>query len=639
MDSVRQQSSGKVVTLTLVRACLVLFTFFLGLRFARYTLARPMLISDDEGYLLLTFKHYFEGEHLYSQVFAQYGPFYFLIQKAIFRMLHLPVTYDAGRLVFCGCWVLASCLGGIFVYRVSKNVTLASAAALAVLWLERVMAFEPNHPEQMVVVLLMASCVVAVKPTRMSLLLLGAFGAALAFTKINVGFFSLLAALIAAVCVLPDGRLRNAGKLLVIGMAAGPIVLMHHFLDTWAQGFCMLSILTGVSVVLAGLHAKVFSAEGMTALRYMAAGALAAAILILFETTVEGLSLSTLLYGVILQPLHQPEFFFIALTVGKKMVLLACVLSVCVAALYWAPEHVRHADWLGALKCVAGISLIALLVKREVLNSGSRSFGFTILYVLLPLVLLPGKNGRWGASDFFPRIFVTALAATQFLQAYPVAGSQVNVGAAPFLLWAFVCVYDGAGSLLELLRSSKRWPVPVNAESIVGALILIGVVIEVNRTGRLHSNYPFPPSSLPGSSSLHLPPDLEATFETLSKDVRTNCGVLFTMPGMGGFNLWSGVATPDGFNYDAWMRGLPLNEQQQTLQRLESNPSACVIVQPASLSVWGVPNGGIETLPLARYILEDMPVVFRTGGKWGYEIRVSPNRPVPWFEQALAPGG
>ncbi len=109
MNRVRRRSVPKTASLALLRVSIVLLAAFIIFRFGRYTLARPSYISDDEGYLLLTLKHYFAGEHLYTQVFTQYGPFYFLIQKAIFRLLHLPVTFDAGRAVFLGYWMLASC--------------------------------------------------------------------------------------------------------------------------------------------------------------------------------------------------------------------------------------------------------------------------------------------------------------------------------------------------------------------------------------------------------------------------------------------------------------------------------------------------------------------------------------------------
>jgi hypothetical protein len=333
---------------------------------------------------------------------------------------------------------------------------------------------------------------------------------------------------------------------------------------------------------------------------------------------------------VVVSPLHHPEVFFLAFAVKKKMAVVAVVLAACVARLYWTPERGRHAGWIDALKCVAGILVVALLVKRSVLMSGSRSYGFSVTYALLPLALLPRKDKRWDSSEFFPRIFVTALAAMEIMQAYPVAGSQLNAGAGPFLLWGFVCVFDGAGGLLELFPSTKNWHLPVAEASMIGAVVFAVVVFAMNRNGMLRASYPFPASALNGSSSLHLPPDLESKLETLAGELQTNCKILFSMPGMGGFNLWSGVPTPNGFNEGAWMRGLPLSDQQQILEKLQSSPSACVLVRREMLSVWGVPDGGLDTLPLAHYIDHDMPIVF-TG--WDYEIHVSPHRTTPWVER------
>ena len=429
------------------------------------------------------------------------------------------------------------------------------------------------------------------------------------------------------------------------------MVLMHDYFRTWAWRFCLLSVIATTATVVVGMRAEVYGPVRLALVRFVLLGTVVGIVLVPIAGEIAEIPFRGLMDSVLVASLRQARVFILPISLNKWRLLAVVVLSVVLPQLYRLSKRGKLGVWVDVLKCVAGLFAIGLLTYRGDPQYGSASeyssASFAVLYVLLPLILLPKRNEPWNAFTFFPRIFIAALSAMELLQAYPVAGTQLIIGASSFLLWAFVCVYDGAGSLLELLRSSKRWGASVieSSVSLIGALVSIAVVLAMLSTGRLQSGYPFPPSSLPGSSSLHLPPDLEAELETLSKDVRTNCGVLFTMPGMGGFNLWSGVPTPDGFNEDNWMRGLPLNEQQQTLQRLESNPSACVIVRPALFSVWGVPDGGIETLPLARYILEEMPVVFRTrgkwgyetGGKWGYEIRVSPNRPVPWVEQPLAP--
>lgn len=630
VDPIRQLTPAGAAALAVGRACIVLFTAFICFRFARYTLARPVYISDDEGYLLLTLKHYFAGEHLYTQVFSQYGPFYFLIQKAIFGALHLPVSYDAGREVFLGYWLLAALLAGIFIHRLSKNVTLASAAALALLWLERSIAYEPNHPQQMALVLMMAGCVLSVKPNRASLLTLGAIGAALFWTKSNVGIFFLTAALIASVCVLPPGRLRTLGRdLLPFITMLGPLLLMHDYFMRWSWRFFLLTAIAGTATVLVALDAQVHGPARLRPLRMLLCGTVAGIVAVPFIAQFAGIPLRGVWDSVLVGSLRQATVF--SLPIGLKITILAAamLLAVLFAILYALRARTQFDLWKDAAKFAAAVAVIALLIARPERPLGGATFA--MLYVLLPLVLLRGVQS-WPPAEFFPRIFIAALAAMELLQAYPVAGSQLVVGASPFLLWAFVCMHDGLTRLLQRLATQKRSPphlieTPVSA---IAALVSVVIIAAMFATGRLRSAYPFPASSLPGSSSLHPPPELEVHLELISKAIQMNCGILFTMPGMGGFNFWSGVPTPDGFNEDNWPKGEPLNDQQHTLEVLQRNPSACVIVQPAALPVWGLPEAGIDTLPLARYILRNMPVVFREPGQWGVEIRVSPDRRTPW---------
>ena len=69
MANVPQENSLKSMRFVL-RAGVVLAAFLLTLYFGRILLTTPPILSDDEGYLLLSLKHYFAGEHLYTQVSA-----------------------------------------------------------------------------------------------------------------------------------------------------------------------------------------------------------------------------------------------------------------------------------------------------------------------------------------------------------------------------------------------------------------------------------------------------------------------------------------------------------------------------------------------------------------------------------------
>ena len=74
-----------------VSACLV------ALRVGYYLLGVQFSSWDDEGYMLLSLKHYLAGGHLYTQVFTEYGPVFFWIQSSLFHIFHQQVTHDAGR--------------------------------------------------------------------------------------------------------------------------------------------------------------------------------------------------------------------------------------------------------------------------------------------------------------------------------------------------------------------------------------------------------------------------------------------------------------------------------------------------------------------------------------------------------------
>src|SRR6478735_4789750 len=44
---------------------------------------------DDEGYMMVTIKHFLDGWPLYDEVLTGYGPAYFLLSRAAFTVLPL----------------------------------------------------------------------------------------------------------------------------------------------------------------------------------------------------------------------------------------------------------------------------------------------------------------------------------------------------------------------------------------------------------------------------------------------------------------------------------------------------------------------------------------------------------------------
>jgi hypothetical protein len=614
-----------------LRAVIALTAVLAGVCYARHILGIVYRPYDDEGYLLLAIDHYLKGGRLFTDVFSQYGPFYFYTQGALLRLLHLPVNHDTGRLVTLVCWQLSALSGGYFVYKATKDFVLASAAALACTQLASVLANEPGHPQQIILPVLMLSCCASLPQERRQLwsLLLGAMAAAMFFTKINVGIFCFAALACVLICSLPSGRLRTIGVTLLLAYTVGfPLLLMRQGLQGWGGRYCLIAVLCGVSTVLAGSLTMPPVQRPVRNLLYAAVGALVGSALIVLGTMLQGMSPATLQEGVVVAPLTQPKLFFLPLWISNGEILSALLLSLGIAALYSFRDQWRsRADWVDALRCAVGFCAILLLAVFPK--------GIVWILPLLPLGLMPVRGGKWSSSDCYPRLFVTGLAATQFLQGYPVAGSQISVAATPLLLWAAICVHDGALGFFSLLRRVPKlagdgFP----KDSVLGGLIAFVLMVGMSGSGSLAWRYPYTASRLRGAASLHFPAEEEDRYLFLAGNIAANCDVLVTLPGMGSLNYWSGVPTPNGSNMTAWMRVFDGERQQRILGLLRSDPRACSVYSASRTRMWGATAEELAVSPLARYIIDEMP---RVAAIDDYEIRVSPRRGSAWTEAVAYP--
>jgi hypothetical protein len=611
----------------LVAAAVVL----IGVLYAKHMLAATFRPHDDEGYMLLSLQRYLRLGGLYKDTFSEYGPFYFYAQEAWFRLLHLPVTHDAGRLVALIDWTLAALLAGAFVYRISKNILIASAASLASTLLSAVLADEPGHPQQVILVLFMLSGLLALcagSHQRLSLFLLAVIGVALVFTKINVGLFYVVALAHTFFCLLASGRLRTAGICLMVAYAiAAPVLLMRSNLFGWAGGYCLVAVLCGtVTFVCASLVRTESSLRWQDGVLGVF-GMLLAALSIVVGTSLQSMSIGTLINGVILEPLRHPQVFYVPLTITPWEVVVTALAVGCVGTIYLFPEWFS-ADSLDALQCVVGTAAIFLLLWLP--------WRFYLIMPFLPLGVISGRMRTLSLADLFPRVFITCLASTQFLQAYPVGGSQINVAAIPTLLWGFVCFSDGVDGLYRLWR---RASIPFLEMLPKRAIVVCGLAVALS-AGLYHLVTQLrtklsPPSNLSGSASLHLKPDQESRYEFLVGNIRANCDMLFTLPGMGSLNLWSGVPTPNGSNLGPWVRALNSERQQQILQIIQADPRACVVYNSELVPFWRTTPQELRTLPLPSYILRDMP---KAADRDGYEIRIHPNRNSAWISTAGSHG-
>lgn len=606
-------------------------------------------VWDDEGYVLVTLSHYMSHGHLYTQTFTQYGPFFFYAQALFFQLFHLPLTHDMGRLVTLIYWVASSVLAAVFISRATKSLFLASAAGFCVMLAGLVLTNEPGHPQQVLLVLYMIAACLSQFPhlTKSSyllrLVLLGCIGAALLFTKVNVGVFFIAGLAQALICLLPIGKIRWLGLgLMLLYAAAVPWLLMRAGFADGFRGYCAVATASALVTLAFGALLKTEQPLPWRAVLYAATGLLAGIGLTVAATALQGMSFDSLISGVLLGPMHHPKVFDLVLYISGRQVMGELVVLAAVVALgLWGRR--LNARWLDYLRCAAGMVAIFLLTLPDsatlvvspvlgdplsvLVDSSVHRIQWVVL--LLPLTLIPQRHWPRDAGSLFPRLFITFMAATQFLEPFPVAGSQLGIAATPMILWAFLCIGDGvAGLRAASTQRAAEVRDGLGLDALLAGLILF-VLAGLSLDLSFHSRFPPPSTRLKGTTWVHLPAEQTSEYESVAASVSRNCDMLFTMPGMGSFNIWSGVPTPNGWNLTAWMKGFGTDRQAEILSILRSDPEACAVVNPRIVHFWEKDEASIAALPLAHYLTMEMPKVAWFGA---YELHVHPERKSPWLD-------
>jgi len=86
-----------------------------------YRIFNGFAFFDDEGFMLALLRESSRGGSLYSDIYTQYGPAFNWIWNSFYSFFNLTYNHDTGRLVTLGCWVLASLLIGVGVWRQTKQ--------------------------------------------------------------------------------------------------------------------------------------------------------------------------------------------------------------------------------------------------------------------------------------------------------------------------------------------------------------------------------------------------------------------------------------------------------------------------------------------------------------------------------------
>jgi hypothetical protein len=190
-----------------------------------------------------------------------------------------------------------------------------------------------------------------------------------------------------------------------------------------------------------------------------------------------------------------------------------------------------------------------------------------------PLFLLPIQPRPEGDPARAARILVALIALGQTLHAYPVAGSQVAWGS--FLLLPLLV----GGSIEAVDHVARRASLGWKWRTAVATALLCTAGVQAwlftsEARRRWQGSYRL---ELPGAESVRPPEPIRLALRVLTANARVHADVLFSRPGMYGFNLWSGLPTPTSRNATHWFWLLTREEQQAIVERLRATPRTAVV--------------------------------------------------------------
>jgi hypothetical protein len=550
-----------------------------------WLLFTTFMVYDDEGYVLYSLRNYGEHGRLYDAVFSQYGPFFFAFYDAIHRVLGFAWTSTNGRLLTLVHWVLTAAFCGALTWRQTRSLAATAFVYVGVFTAIWIMIYEPSHPGGAI------GCFVALAAWLGSrrdpgthggtAVALGALGAALALTKINVGAFMLFSGFGWLVLRQESKSWRTVGgAALTLWLLAMPWILMAKKLDEGAAmtfaAFNNLAVLGLMAVIMsqpAGERA------GRRSLGAFLAGAAGLTLLTVAVTLLRGSTPFGILSGVLLDPLNQPNVYSFAVD-WQPWAWPVNLGALAVAV--WAAR--RPGDALAA-KVVVGVRFLAaagfvLAIVQVILVRGLAGFAMSYGVGLAGVCALPLRRDADGEQDARVRQWLALVLVLQSLHAYPVAGSQLNWAT---FLWVPLLALAVRDAFLALPAGTAERTARVALLGAAGAWAIAGYMTyrlaDIGQAKRSLGE----PLALPGAERIQPADDTAFGLRIMAENAKAHTDLLYSLPGLYSFNLWTGLPTPTLDNSTQWF--LSLNETRQAAIRdtLKENPRAALIVQMDTL--------------------------------------------------------
>jgi hypothetical protein len=583
------------------------------------------LIYDDEGYVLWSVRQFCEGKPLYTEVFSQYGPLFYLGYQALQAITGVIFNHDTGRILTLFYWVATCGVAGVLTQRLSRSLTAGLAVAgLTFLTLGK-NSNEPFHPGSLLALLSAVAALAGaelVRRGRSTLMVTAvtAIAMIMVFIKINVG--GLLLCALGSWWLMTDGNLGNAqGKrqrawLVALVTLLVPLLLIRAHADTtWAIAYATVFTASALGLLWQINHAGDPAPTAAADLRpagLIAAGLTAGVVSLM---ALRGTGPAAMLEGVLLAPLRHPGIYTFPANVSPEAAVVALVLlGAGIVGERWR-HHPRYPSLIIGLRLIAGICFFAQL-PNAITTGGQETFLLAWGPPLAALICIPlgVENPRWVEA----RMWVALVYVWQTLHAYPVAGTQVAWG-------SFLGITLIISGWIESCRYLwARRPVLSCGLLFVPLVISAGIVAQLTHYSCICWGNSVP-IKLPGARWLR--PDFLIAYDlkAIEQNLRREADTVFSLPGMFSFNIWSGRPTPTAANATHWFS--LLNEAQQTTiqRRLEADPRAVVVLHRPHLH-YLYETGFGPSGPLKDYLLTAFHPAIRLDG---YDVWIKSGRTIP----------
>jgi hypothetical protein len=593
---------------------------------------------DDEGYMLLSVKHFLNGWPLYDEIVTFYGPAYYLFSQTAFAFLKLD--HDHMRLLTVALWVATAGLAGLCVLGLTHRASLAVLACiLTVFHLRYGITSEPGHPQGLVG-LLLVSCVAMAAwsgglPLAVPAVIAGAVAGALAMTKINIGAFATLSLLLVFLCEGSAGRMRRWARAALIAAALLlPTLLLRDRLATsWGLMVAALYTLSIAAVIVTALTDPPTPARPRL-LPFLASYAAVVVLLVVYALA-HGTTLRGLLGGLFIMPLRLAGANGLHLTLPtRRLWVLAALLSFGLAATRTlrgrlrGPAALLSSDGLlMALKLAFFVIVVSSLQAEEEeywLRSRAMLYsGCLFLWVALVPPAAPGHR-----PTRFARVVLCLLAVLQPLQAFPRAGSQIFFGTLLLIPAAVTCLGDVLCYAERRLADRSVPAKVVRAAAPLAAAVAVVVLMACSLWyGSVYKA--LVPLGTRGAAQIRISERDAATIHWLVANLEPNCDTFLSPIGLNSLYFWADKEPPSRIVIGTDVTIYTKEQQRILTETLDRSPRACVVDHENMLDRYAA----VLTVEKPQRQSELLDYVAREfvacGEVDGYTLKVKKGQPAP----------